>query len=353
MSDLIEQICETVRDAAGRGQALRPRGGGTKDFLGREPVGELLDTRSLNGVVSYDPSELVITVLAGTPLASLQQVLAAEGQHIPFEPPHFGSDATVGGCIASGLSGPARSARGGLRDYVLGVRIIDGRGDLLKFGGQVMKNVAGYDVPRLMSGSMGTLGLIVEVSLKVLPLPPAEASVMLECEADEAIRFMNAWSGKPLPISATSWHQGELKIRLSGATAAVESALRKLGGEALTQDEARAWWDSVREHQTGFHRQADGVLWRLAVPDTCAAFPGDWFIEWGGAQRWCHRNDHADDLHQLASGCGGHAMPFRGGDRQGAIYTTLSEPLMRIQRRLKQAFDPAGIFSPGRIYDGL
>ncbi len=352
MNELITQWCERVREAADRGHALRPRGGGSKDFLGRELCGEVFDTRQLSGVVEYEPSELVVTVLAGTPLTELQACLAEKNQYLPFEPPGFGEGATVGGCVASGLSGPGRARAGALRDFVLGVQLIDGQGSLLRFGGQVMKNVAGYDVSRLMAGSMGTLGLIVEVSLKVLPRPFAEASLEFECSAAEAILRLNQWSGQPLPISASSWHADRLRLRLSGATAAVASALAKLGGQPLDNDEASHWWCAVREHQTSFHQGDERPLWRFALPDTTAPMPGDWFMEWGGGLRWCHSDALPEELHHMASSVGGNATLFRGGDRKAAVYPPLSEPLMRIQQRLKQAFDPAGIFSPGRLYDG-
>lgn len=353
MNDLIEQWQQKVRDAAATGVALRPRGGGTKDFYGRRLQGEVLDTRALSGVVSYEPSELVVTVRAGTRLAELETALAECGQRLPFEPPHFGDEATVGGCIASGLSGPGRVAAGALRDYVLGVKIIDGKGECLTFGGQVMKNVAGYDVSRLMAGSLGTLGLLCEASLKVLPKAAVERTLCLEMSAAQAIERLNQWGGQPLPISASSWHEGELRVRLSGAAPAVVAASARLGGALIEDDDAEAWWRSLREQRLAFFAQGEAALWRLAVPTATPPLPGEWLIEWGGGQRWQRTDASPDEMQSLASGVGGHATLFRGGDRDGVVFQPLPTALMKIQTRLKQAFDPAGILSPGRLYDGL
>lgn len=353
MNEVIEQWQEKVRTAAAEGMPLRPRGGGSKDFFGRSPQGELFDTRGLSGIVSYEPSELVVTVRAGTPLAELESTLAERGQRLPFEPPHFADGATLGGCVASGLSGPGRLAAGALRDFVLGVKIIDGRGDFLAFGGQVMKNVAGYDVSRLIAGSLGTLGLLCEVSLKVLPMPAAERTLRLELGVADAIERLNRWGGQPLPVSASSWHEGELRLRLAGADAAVAAAVTRLGGEELAADDAQAWWRSLREQRLAFFAEVEMPLWRLAVPTTTAPMAGNWLVEWGGGQRWLRSDAPAEKIRSLATGAGGHATLFRGGDRDGDVFQPLTAPLMKIQRRLKQAFDPAGILSPGRLYDGL
>ena len=250
------QIAERVRAAAADATPLRIRGGGTKDFHGLALQGELLDTRALAGVVSYEPSELVVTVRAGTPLAEVEALLAAQGQCLAFEPPHFeGADgrATVGGMVASGLSGPSRASVGAVRDFMLGLEMINGQGELLRYGGQVMKNVAGYDVSRLMAGSWGTLGLITEVSLKVLPVAPAEATLRFECTQQQALDWLNAWGGQPLPLNASCWlqedsaAQGVLYLRLRGARAAVQAACGRLGGERMHS--AAADWQACREHQ--------------------------------------------------------------------------------------------------------
>ncbi len=357
MNDVIEQWCERVRNAASTATTLCLRGGGTKDFHGREPVGDVLDTRPYAGVIGYEPTELVATVRAGTPLAELEALLADQNQQLAFEPPHFGNGATVGGCVAAGLSGPRRQSAGALRDYVLGVKILDGRGDVLNFGGQVMKNVAGYDVSRLIAGSLGTLGLILEVSLKVLPRPACERTLRFECDEGEAIARLNRWGGQPLPVSASSWHDGTLMLRLSGAEPAVTSALAKLGGESVAQDEAGAWWTSVREQTAACFDVAggDASLWRVAVPTDAPALElaGEQTIEWGGGLRWLRSDEAPSRIRARAAELGGHATQFRGGDRTGEVFHPLPAHLMTIHRRLKQAFDPSGVFNPGRLYDGL
>ncbi|KON80282.1 glycolate oxidase subunit GlcE [Azoarcus sp. PA01] len=360
MSDAIEQWQERVRAAAATGTALQIRGGGTKTFYGRAPAGELFDVRGHAGIVSYEPTELVVTVRGGTPLAELEALLADRRQMLAFEPPHFGATATIGGCVAAGLSGPRRAAAGALRDFVLGVKILDGRGEVLTFGGQVMKNVAGYDVSRLIAGSLGTLGVILEVSLKVLPRPVAEATLSLAMSEAEAIARFNEWSGQPLPLSASAWSDGVLNVRLSGAEAAVRSALARLGGEVVAEDAADAFWAGLREQTADFFGdaaldEAGTSLWRLSVPSSAAPLKlaGQQLIEWGGALRWLRSTAGADMIRERTAALGGHATLFRGGARNGQVFHPLAAPLMTIHRRLKHAFDPAGIFNPGRLYDGL
>lgn len=354
MSDLTEQWRAAVSAAAASGSALCLRGGGSKDFYGRSPSGAVFDTRGHAGVVAYEPTELVVTVRAGTPLVELENLLAAHGQMLPFEPPRFGA-ATVGGCVAAGLSGPRRMAAGGVRDYMLGVKLIDGRAEVLAFGGQVMKNVAGYDVPRLLAGSLGTLGLILEVSLKVLPMPVREASLRFAMDEGEAIARLNAWGGQPLPLSASAWHAGELLVRLSGAGAAVASARARLGGELVPDDEAARLWADLREQLHPFFTASDEPLWRLAVPTTAPALDlaGDRLIEWGGGLRWLRTRLPAESVRARVAAAGGHATAYRGIAREGEVFQPLPAALMNIHRRLKQSFDPAGIFNPGRLYRGI
>jgi len=355
MEEVIEQWCERIARAAERGASLRLRGGGTKDFYGRTSTGEVLDTRSWCGIVSYEPTELVVTARAGTPLAELQQTLAEHNQMLAFDPPAFGETATVGGCIASGLSGPLRQSAGPLRDFVLGLGMIDGRGLALRFGGQVMKNVAGYDVSRLMAGSMGCLGLITEVSFKVLPRPAGQCTLFMECDQAEAIKYMNRWDGQPLPIAATCWHDGRLSVLLSGAQAGVAAAADQIGGELMQPEDAAQFWHDVREHNLQFFTAAGAPLWRLAVPPTTPplALDGSPLLEWGGGQRWLRSDVPAVRIREQATACGGHATLFRHGERSGEVFQTPAPALMTIHRRLKQAFDPAGVFNPGRLYDGI
>jgi len=354
MDELIQAWSERVRQAAASGGKLRIRGGGSKDFYGREPVGELLETGACRGIVNYEPSELVVTVRAGTPLAELEAALAEQGQMLAFEPPRFAAGTTVGGCIAAGLAGPRRAAVGGVRDFVLGARLIDGRGDVLRFGGEVMKNVAGYDVSRALAGSLGTLGLIVELSLKVLPRPVAEATLRFEADEADALHRLNAWGGQALPVSASAWRGGGLHLRLSGASAAVEAAVARLGGEGVDAAEAAALWGGLRDHTDPFF-SGSTPLWRLSLPSDALALAldGEQLVEWGGAQRWLRSERPAADIRRRVEALGGHATLFRHGDRQGACFHPLSEAMMRLQQNLKNAFDPAGVFNPGRLYEGL
>jgi len=343
----LAELQDRILDAAARGAPLRLRGGGSKDFYGNEPRGELLDTRGYAGIVSYEPTELVVTARCGTALAELEKILEENGQCLPFEPPHFGPEATLGGCVAAGLSGPRRASAGALRDFVLGVKLVDGRARALSFGGQVMKNVAGYDVARLAAGSLGTLGLIAEVSLKVLPLPACELSLELECSEAAALDSVNAWAGQPLPVSGTAWHAGRLCVRLSGAEPAVRAAAGKIGG---TRIEAQRFWHDVREHRHAFFG-GSAPLWRLAVPSVCQPLgaPGATLIEWSGALRWLR----VQDGREIAAKAGGHATLFRSHEKREDVFTALDPVAMGLHRRLKAAFDPAGILNPGRMYAEL
>lgn len=354
MDDLIQAWSERVRQAAAGGGRLRIRGGGSKDFYGREPVGELLETGACRGIVNYEPSELVVSVRAGTPLAELEAVLAERGQMLAFDPPHFAAGATIGGCVAAGLAGPRRAAVGGVRDFVLGARLIDGRGDVLRFGGEVMKNVAGYDVSRALAGSLGTLGLIIELSLKVLPRPLAEATLRFDTDEADALHRLNVWGGQPLPVSASAWRSGGLYLRLSGATAAVGAAVARLGGEALDEGAAAALWCGLRDHTDPFFA-GELPLWRLSLPSDALALEldGEQLVEWGGAQRWLRSERPAADIRQRVEALGGHATLFRHGDRQGQCFHPLPAAMLALQRNLKNAFDPAGVFNPGRLYEGL
>ncbi|MGE5641136.1 MAG: glycolate oxidase subunit GlcE [Clostridia bacterium] len=348
----LESLVERIRDAAARRAPLRLRGGGSKDFYGNEPRGELLDTRGHAGIVAYEPTELVVTARCGTPLLELEEALHAQGQFLPFEPPRFAEGATVGGCVAAGLSGPRRAAAGAVRDYVLGAKVVDGRGRTLSFGGQVMKNVAGYDVARLYAGSLGTLGLIAEVSLKVLPRPRSEATLALRASEAEALKLLNRWAGQPLALSASAWHDGLLYVRLSGAEAAVRSGAQKMGGERIEAAQAQALWDAIREQRHPFFA-GEGALWRLAVPSDAPPLPGAQLIEWGGALRWLRGEADNAAIREAARTAGGHATLFRGGKPSGGVFAPLEPVVLRLHRELKAAFDPAGIFNPGRLVPEL
>lgn len=355
MQATVENLVEQVRAAGAQGRQLCVRGGGSKDFYGGEPRGERLDTRGHAGIVSYEPSELVVTARCGTPLAELEAALAARDQMLAFEPPHFtvagASTATLGGCVAAGISGPRRASAGSVRDFVLGTKLLDGRGRVLSFGGEVMKNVAGYDVSRLLAGSLGTLGVVLEVSLKVLPRPLAETTLRFELPQGRAIETLNRWAGRPLPISASSWQDGELRVRLSGAQGALRAACDTLGGERVDAAQGELLWRALREHEEPFFA-GDAPLWRLALPSGAAPIElaGEQLVEWGGAQRWLRSRADAATVRSAAAAAGGHATLFRAADKSAGAFTPLPAVLMRLHRELKQAFDPAGIFNPGRMY---
>jgi glycolate oxidase FAD binding subunit len=365
MEHLLTGFCERIRSAAASGTPLRIRGGGSKDFYGEPAEGELLDARPYSGITSYEPSELVVTVRAGTPLAELEALLAQQGQCLPFEPPHFEGGATVGGMVAAGLSGPARASVGALRDYVLGVSMVNGRGEALTFGGQVMKNVAGYDVSRLMVGALGTLGLITEVSLKVLPVAPAEATLKFGMAQPQALERLNAWGGQPLPLNASCWVDVDgtatLYLRLRGAVAAVEAACKSLGGERQDNTAVAPDWTLCRDQRLPWFLERGGRdLWRLSVPQTAPVLdlPEAPLVEWHGGLRWVRAaaSDSAQ-VREAAARAGGHATLFvSGSDREAPAtghFAPLASPLDRIHRELKREFDPAGIFNRGRLYPGL
>jgi glycolate oxidase FAD binding subunit len=347
MNDVVREVSERVRAAAAERRALRLRGSGSKDFYGYALEGEPLELRGYSGVVAYEPTELVITARAGTPLAEIDRTLAAGGQMLAFEPPRFGPDATLGGCVAAGFSGPRRAAAGSVRDFVLGAKTMDAKGEVLSFGGQVMKNVAGFDVSRLMAGSFGTLGVILEASLKVLPRPDEEATLRFQIDEAQAIERMNHWAAQPHPISATCYIDGALSVRLSGSALGVAAARKKLGGEVVGN--AQAFWESVREQRLEAFQ--GGTLWRLSIKSTAPplAIPGRQVIEWNGGLRWLATDAPAQTLFAAARKAGGHAIRFRGGPA-GSPVMDLDPGVLALHRRLKAALDPQGIFNPHRLH---
>jgi glycolate oxidase FAD binding subunit len=386
MQDTLQHFTDRILHASQSGQPLRLRGGGTKDFLGQSLQGEVLDTTAYSGILSYEPSELVITVRCGTPLAEVEAALAEKGQSFAFEPPHFGAGATIGGMVAAGLSGPARASVGTVRDFVLGARVINGKGEHLTFGGQVMKNVAGYDVSRLLAGSWGQLGLITEVSLKVLPVFPGEATLVCAGVSQaQALKLINQWGGQPLPLNASAWvhdttaspAQDFFFVRLRGAIAAVDAAVDKmraevqtLGAQVTRMDSAQvtADWKASGEQTLDFFKAPTehDCLWRLSVAQTAPVLdvrvngvPCAQYVEWHGAQRWLWAPASAvAQVREAAVKAGGHATLFRSStasrqtsgdvDKQVGVYTPLNAVQQRIQNELKKQFDPAGIFNPGR-----
>lgn len=346
-------VREQVLAAAARGTPLCIRGGGTKDFLGEARTGELLDMRGLAGVIDYDPSELVITLRAGTLLAEVEALLAERGQFLAFEPPSFGAGSTIGGVVAAGLAGPRRASVGSIRDYVLGASLLSGDGALLEFGGRVMKNVAGFDLSRLVCGSLGVLGPVVHLSLKVLPVPALERTLEFELGPAEAVAAFNRWSRRPLPVSATAWLDGRARVRLSGARPAVEAACAALGGHVLPDGEAADWWDGLRHHRMPFLAER-APLWRLTMPATAPPLPlaGAMLIEWAGALRWLRTTDDPGRVRTAAAAVGGAAALWHA-PAGAAMFGALPPAALALQRRLKAAFDPRGLFNPGRLVAGL
>ena len=342
VNDIANELASRVCEAHDRHLPLSIRGSGSKRFLTGEATGTPLDVTGHRGIVSYEPTELVLTARAGTPLREIEQVLAQHNQMLAFEPPHFGPNATLGGTIACNLSGPRRPWSGATRDFVLGTKIINGQGEILSFGGQVMKNVAGYDVSRLMAGARGTLGVLLDVSLKVLPRPAQETTLTFESTADEAIERMNAWSGQPLPLSGACHSGNTLHLRLSGTESALRAAHTRLGGEA--HERGPAYWEDLREHRRAFFK-GDAPLWRLSLPPATPIqhLPGKWIIDWGGAQRWLQTDASPEEIHRAATAAGGYAQPWRGVSGQAT--TPLSAVLLRLHEKLKLAFDPAGLLN--------
>ncbi len=350
MANLETQLAERVRQAGADKTPLCIQGSGSKTFYGRACIAQALDVAGHAGIVDYEPTELVITARAGTPLAEIEAALADKGQMLPFEPPYFGPGATLGGMLATGLSGPRRPWAGAVRDAVLGLKLVNGQGQVLNFGGQVMKNVAGYDVSRLMAGSLGTLGVILEASIKVLPRPAAEITLAYELDAETAASRLLKWMRAPLPMSASLYHEGRLWLRLSGAVQGVAAAQASLGGEAVDL----SVWQEVREQTLPFFNEA-GRLWRLSLPATAPAIdlPGRQLVEWGGAQRWLVSDAPAETVFARARAHGGHATLFRGHDGHEAVFQPLPETMLQLHRSVKRAMDPHGLFNPGHMYAEL
>lgn len=352
MPDLTQSIKQQVEAAIAGKTPLNIVGGNSKSFYGGVRQGEALNVAQHRGIVTYEPTELVMSVRAGTTLEEIEHALAANNQMLPFEPPHFGATATIGGTIACNLSGPRRAYTGAARDFVLGTTIVNGHAEVLKFGGEVMKNVAGYDVSRLMAGAMGTLGVLLDVSFKALPKPAEEITLVRQCDLASAIITMNQWAAKPLPISATAYGEGQLYVRLSGAKSAVQAAHRQIGGEVL--NDANTFWYQMREQQTAFFTEAK-TLWRVSVPQHTAPLKlqGDCLVEWGGGLRWLISEESPRRIREVATAAGGQATLFKCEAPESELFQPLDNALLKLHRNLKQAFDPQHILNPGRLYPGL
>lgn len=342
--DISLQLAEAVKAAAAARTPLAIAGGGTKRFYTGAAQGERLDVTGHCGITAYEPTELVVTARAGTPLSEIEAALAEKGQMLGFEPPHFGDAATLGGTMACGFSGPRRPYAGSARDFVLGATIVNGKGEILRFGGQVMKNVAGFDVSRLMVGALGTLGVLLDISLKVLPKPAQEMTLSFEFPSAKAIATMNAWAGTPLPVSGACHVGDTLYIRLSGTALGVRAAHTRLGGEPVEKGDN--FWRELREHERSFF-QDGAALWRLSVPPATAPMnlPGKWLIDWGGAQRWLKSDSPAAEIQRAAETAGGYARPFADALPNQIFSAPSGSVLARLHRQIKQSFDPAGVLN--------
>ena len=351
-ADLTAELADRVRTASVAGTQLRIVGGDTLRHYGRAIDGEPLAVGAHSGIVHYDPAELVITARGGTTLREIDEALTASGQHLPFEPPAFGAQATLGGAIAAGLAGPSRATHGPVRDFVLGVRILAGDGRVLRFGGEVMKNVAGYDVSRLMAGSLGILGVLLDVSIKVLPLPPARRTLVFELDSPAALQRMTRMESPTLPVSASCWIGGRWYLRLDAAPQTLETVARRIGGETLR--DADAFWDGVRNHALS-PLAAHGSLWRIHVPAQCGplgTLPEPCCVEWGGSQRWYTGVEQAQVREAIAETTG-FATWFRGAPPGEEVFAPLPAAALDLHRALKRVFDPAGVLNPGRMYRDL
>ena len=360
MTDISQQLQEQILAARASGRTLNILGGGSKAFMGRAPDRnpddnpEPLNLAPHSGIVSYQPVELVLTARAGTRLSEIEAALAQHNQMLTFEPPHFSDQATLGGTLACNQSGPGRPWWGSVRDQVLGVRLINGHGEHLRFGGQVMKNVAGYDLSRLQAGAMGTLGAITEVSLKVLPKPFCSQTLVREMALDAAIELMTARAVEPKPLTAACWADGRLYLRMSGSRLAVRASIDHWQERVMDEAEGAVFWRELGDQSLAFF-QGEQPLWRFSVRPSAPnpALDGDWLIDWGGAQRWYRGAGELAQMEALAVQMGGQASLFRGGDRQAEVMHSQAPALQLIQQRLKHSFDPDALFNPGRLYSWL
>ncbi len=354
--DLTQEICSQVNDAFQQNKKLKICAGNSKHFYGKTIEAETLSIAEHSGIIEYEPSELYITARSGTTLKEIESILHAENQMIPCEPPHFGANATLGGMVASGLSGPRRATAGALRDCILGAEIINGKGEYLKFGGKVMKNVAGYDVSRLMCGAMGTLGVLMSITLRLVPKPEMEQTIVVTCNANNAIQKMNAWANTPMPISGNYYDGNALHIRLSGSSSAIRACTEKIVGERVESSEI--FWSNVKEQATEFFL-TDNPIWRISVPPTTSPLNihSPYVMEWNGGLRWYAAAEDTDNIRDQTQQAGGHATLFRRASINDSTFKDVFHPLpqttFNLHKKLKQVFDPANILNPGKMYVGV
>jgi len=349
-TDIEAELATQVAAVSAGGAAVEILGGGSKRFYGEAVEGLAIDVAAHSGIIDYDPAELVITLRSGCRLVDVEALLAQNRQMFAFEPPHFSPQATIGGMIATGLAGPRRGFTGSVRDFLLGARMLDGRGEVLQFGGRVIKNVSGFDLSRLLTGSLGTLGIILEVSIRVVPMFASEATLAFKHDtADAHIQWINEQGSQPYPISASTWHAGHSYLRLSASEQGVEQAIADLGGERVEFD-----WNALREQNHEFFEAEEPLTCLSLPPATRDITVGrSQLIEWGGARRWLTGEVDIESLRKQASVLGGGVCAFRGHDAEVAVFQPLVPAMLKLQRSIKSSFDPAGIFNPGKIYPGL
>jgi glycolate oxidase FAD binding subunit len=351
MPDCSNEIVSTIQDAFHEKSKLQLCAGSTKQFYGRSINAKPISLAEHTGIIEYEPSELYLTARSGTLLSEIEDEVAAQNQILPCEPPYYGSTATLGGTIACGLAGPRRVSDGDVRDCILGSEIINGKGEKLRFGGKVMKNVAGYDVSRLMCGALGTLGIIMTVSMRLLPKPEKEQTIALSVDYETALNKLNRWANTPLPITASFYDGNELFVRLSSSESAIDACKKSIGGE-LT-DTKHLLWNNIKEHQHNFFN-TQKPLWRISVPPNTQKLnlPGNNVMEWNGALRWYSCEADAETIRTEVERAGGHATLFKG-DITDQIFHPLSKPSMKIHKKLKHVFDPAGILNPEKMFAGI
>ena len=368
-NDKSDYLQSRILEAYSNDSLIKIKGGNSKSFYGNPVTGDVIDVTKHCGVVEYEPTELVVTARCGTRLAELKKVLADAGQMLAFEPPSYADTATLGGIIATGLSGPRRPFSGAVRDSILGVQIINGKGEKLNFGGKVIKNVAGYDVSRLMAGAMGTLGLVLQVSLKVLPVPQKELTLSFSSSADNALELMNKLSSKPLPLSAAAFMNDRVYLRISGSDAAVDAAINDI--EHDNKDEDQSFWHQLAEQSHPFFNTGKN-LWRLSLLPAAPMLdlPGDWILDWGGAQRWLMSDVPGSQIRDAVNLVAGHATLFREKkfrqkgfrkdqaakepESENQIYEDRFHPLPAqlalLHKKLRHAFDPKMILNRNVMY---
>lgn len=357
-SDISSALQSSVKDAIDKQTPLFIHGGNSKLFYGNSVDAAPLDVSQHTGIISYDPTELCITVRAGTLLSDIEKILQAENQILPFEPPQYTANTTIGGALAAGISGPRRAYSGSVRDAILGVKIINGEGEIVNFGGQVMKNVAGYDLSRMMVRSQGTLGVILEASIRLLPKSKHEVTLSFNGDQAFALDYFESSRIQQLPITASAWFNEEAYLRLSGSEKSLENTSKDLHHslDAKPIDNTKEFWADIRDHKHHFFGRTDKPLWRLSLPpasDVIKQMNDNQFIEWGGAQRWVNTNTPANIIQSSANNRNGYATLFQGDIPETPCFPILDKTLMKFHKQLKDNMDPHGIFNPGRMYSGL